>query len=106
MQPNPFMNQSIRSRLLLSLCQRKSSDWKPSEDEWSIMQIITHVAEAIPYWAKEINNIKLNQEMNGGGLTDEVRLQQYPREYKQHILEEIMIAVFYTTHHRQMCSAH
>lgn len=33
--------------------------WKPSKDEWSVMQIITHVAEAIPYWAKEISNIKL-----------------------------------------------
>jgi uncharacterized damage-inducible protein DinB len=55
--------------------------WKPSEDEWSIMQIITHVAEAIPYWAKEINNIKLNHEnLWGRGLTDEVRLQVVSEE--------------------------
>ncbi|MED0989888.1 DinB family protein [Bacillus nitratireducens] len=55
--------------------------WKPSEDEWSIMQIITHVAEAIPYWAKEINNIKLNHEnLWGRGLTDEVRLQAVSEE--------------------------
>ncbi|OQR57091.1 DinB family protein [Bacillus sp. CDB3] len=55
--------------------------WKPSEDEWSVMQIITHVAEAIPYWAKEINNIKLNNEnLWGRGLTDGVRLQAVSEE--------------------------
>lgn len=74
------MNQSIKSRLLLSLCQ-EIIYWKPSEDEWSIMQIITHVAEAIPYWAKEINNIKVNPEnVWGRGLTDEVRLQAVSEE--------------------------
>lgn len=55
--------------------------WKPSEDEWSIMQIITHVAEAIPYWAKEISNIKVNHEnLWGRGLTDELRLQAVSEE--------------------------
>ncbi|MGD6891915.1 DinB family protein [Bacillus mobilis] len=55
--------------------------WKPSEDEWSIIQIITHVAEAIPYWAKEISNIKVNHEdLWGRGLTDEVRLQAVSEE--------------------------
>ncbi|MCU4989631.1 DinB family protein [Bacillus cereus] len=55
--------------------------WKPSEDEWSIMQIITHVAEAIPYWAKEISNIKVNHEnLWGRGLTDKVRLQAVSEE--------------------------
>ncbi|AXK18955.1 MULTISPECIES: DinB family protein [Bacillus] len=55
--------------------------WKPSKDEWSVMQIITHVAEAIPYWAKEISNIKLsNENLWGRGLTDEVRLQAVSEE--------------------------
>ncbi|WIG34622.1 DinB family protein [Bacillus toyonensis] len=55
--------------------------WKPSKDEWSVMQIITHVAEAIPYWAKEISNIKLsNENLWGRGLTDEVRLQVVSEE--------------------------
>ncbi|MCU4761947.1 DinB family protein [Bacillus cereus] len=55
--------------------------WKPSEGEWSIMQIITHIAEAIPYWAKEISNIKVNHEdLWGRGLTDEVRLQAVSEE--------------------------
>ncbi|MGN4422382.1 DinB family protein [Bacillus cereus group sp. MYBK30-1] len=55
--------------------------WKPSEDEWSIMQIITHLVEAIPYWAKEIKSIKLEPEkLWGRGLTDEVRLQTVSEE--------------------------
>ena len=43
--------------------------------------IITHIAEAIPYWAKEISNIKVNHEdLWGRGLTDEVRLQAVSEE--------------------------
>jgi len=30
----------------------------PSPEEWSIMQIMCHVAEAIPYWIGEIENVK------------------------------------------------
>ena len=26
----------------------------PSEEEWSIMQILCHLAEAVPYWLDEI----------------------------------------------------
>ncbi|TQR49099.1 DinB family protein [Bacillus cereus] len=66
--------------------------WKPSEDEWSIMQIITHVVEAIPYWAKEISNIKVNHEnLWGRGLTDEVRLQVVSEEnIRKQSIEEII----------------
>jgi uncharacterized damage-inducible protein DinB len=34
----------------------------PSEDEWSIMQILCHVTEAVPYWLREIEQIKANPE--------------------------------------------
>jgi len=34
--------------------------WKPSEEEWSIMEILCHVLEAIPYWIGEINQLKAN----------------------------------------------
>ncbi|KKB35537.1 DinB family protein [Bacillus thermotolerans] len=55
--------------------------WKPSEDEWSIMQIITHVAEAIPYWVQEIKNIQSRPEQSWGrGLKDEVRLRTVSEE--------------------------
>lgn len=60
--------------------------WKPSKDEWSVMQIITHVVEAIPYWVKEIENIKRQpEEPWGRGLTDEVRLQAVSEENTNHL---------------------
>lgn len=55
--------------------------WKPSEDEWSIMQIMKHIVEAIPYWVKEIKNIKAQPDQPWGrGLIDEVRLQTVSEE--------------------------
>ncbi|MCQ6280504.1 DinB family protein [Bacillus sp. EB600] len=36
--------------------------WKPSEEEWSIMQILCHVVEAVPYWLGEIAEIKAQSE--------------------------------------------
>lgn len=55
--------------------------WNPSKEEWSIMQIIAHVAEAIPYWLGEIEKIKENPSAQWGrGITDEVRLQTVSEE--------------------------
>lgn len=55
--------------------------WNPSKEEWSIMQIIAHVAEAIPYWLGEIEKIKENPSVQWGrGITDEVRVQSVSEE--------------------------
>jgi uncharacterized damage-inducible protein DinB len=49
--------------------------WKPSEDEWSIMQIICHVLEAVPYWLGEIAKIKEQPgELWGRNHLQEARL--------------------------------
>ncbi|MGG7618101.1 DinB family protein [Bacillus coreaensis] len=49
--------------------------WNPSEDEWSIMQILTHVVEATPYWLGEIEQILKDKNVEWGrGLQDEGRL--------------------------------
>ena len=29
--------------------------WNPTEEEWSIMQIVAHIVEAVPYWLDEID---------------------------------------------------
>ena len=29
----------------------------PTEEEWSIMQIIAHIVEAVPYWLGEIDQL-------------------------------------------------
>lgn len=31
--------------------------WNPTADEWSIMQIMAHIVEALPYWVDEINQL-------------------------------------------------
>jgi uncharacterized damage-inducible protein DinB len=31
--------------------------WNPTEDEWSIMQIMAHIVEALPYWVDEIEQL-------------------------------------------------
>lgn len=31
--------------------------WNPTEDEWSIMQIMAHIVEALPYWVEEIDQL-------------------------------------------------
>lgn len=49
--------------------------WKPSEDEWSIMQILCHVLEAVPYWLGEIAQIKAQpDELWGRNHLQEARL--------------------------------
>lgn len=48
---------------------------KPTDDEWSMMQIIVHVGEAIPYWLKQIEGIQKDPNAKWGrGLTDNNRL--------------------------------
>lgn len=49
--------------------------WNPTEEEWSIMQILSHLAEAVPYWLKEINFLLENPGSEWGrGLQHEGRL--------------------------------
>lgn len=49
--------------------------WKPSEEEWSILQILSHVLEATPYWLNEMERIIETPGVEWGrGLQDEARL--------------------------------
>ncbi|MDQ0879999.1 DinB family protein [Peribacillus sp. V2I11] len=49
--------------------------FKSADDEWSIMQILSHLAEAIPYWLGEVENvIALPGSKWGRGLQDSARL--------------------------------
>ncbi|MBB6446121.1 DinB family protein [Bacillus benzoevorans] len=49
--------------------------WKPSEAEWSILQILSHVKEATPYWIHEAKRVieKPGSEW-GRGLQEPNRL--------------------------------
>ncbi|KKI93434.1 hypothetical protein WQ54_04130 [Bacillus sp. SA1-12] len=51
--------QSIHSSLdrIIQKANELTEDvirWKPSDEEWSIMQILCHLVEAVPYWLNEI----------------------------------------------------
>lgn len=55
--------------------------WKPSEEEWSIMQVIAHVAEAIPFWLGEIRQIiQSPEEVWGRDHTNKIRLEAVDRK--------------------------
>lgn len=49
--------------------------WKPSEEEWSILQILSHLVEAVPYWLGEVERVVHTPGSNWGrGLQDPIRL--------------------------------
>lgn len=73
-------NQSIQTTLdqIVQTVQNQSEEiirWKPSEEEWSILQILSHVHEATPYWLNEVKRVieKPGAEW-GRGLQDAGRL--------------------------------
>ncbi|MED4752504.1 DinB family protein [Brevibacillus choshinensis] len=45
---------------IIELVQPMSEEelrWKPADDAWSVMEILCHVEEIIPYWLQEIQTI-------------------------------------------------
>ncbi|MFC9596450.1 DinB family protein [Peribacillus butanolivorans] len=47
----------------------------PTKEEWSIMQILSHIAEAIPYWLGEVETVVTTPGSKWGrGLQDPARL--------------------------------
>ncbi|MFS0781198.1 DinB family protein [Bacillus sp. 1P06AnD] len=49
--------------------------WKPSDDEWSILQILSHISEATPYWIGEIKTVVADPGSEWGrGMQDSARL--------------------------------
>lgn len=49
--------------------------WKPAEDKWSVMEVLVHVEEAVPYWLDEIARLlEAPGSEWGRGLQDERRL--------------------------------
>jgi len=49
--------------------------WKPAEDKWSVMEVLSHVDEAISYWLDEIGALLQKPGTEWGrGIQDEKRL--------------------------------
>lgn len=50
--------------------------WNPSEEEWSILQILSHLTEAIPYWLNEIHTVVTREGSEWGrGIQAPARLE-------------------------------
>lgn len=49
--------------------------WKPTPEAWSILEVLCHVEEAVPYWAEEIQRVVANPGIEWGrGHQNEERL--------------------------------
>jgi len=49
--------------------------WKPSGEGWSILEVLCHVEEAVPYWVTELQRVVANPGVEWGrGHQDQVRL--------------------------------
>lgn len=66
--------------------------WKPSEEEWSIMQVIAHIAEAIPFWLGEIRQIiQSPEDVWGRDHTNKIRLKAVDEETVDNLAVEKVI---------------
>ncbi|MCM3653413.1 DinB family protein [Metabacillus litoralis] len=81
--PTLSINDSIQSVYLsldkmIEIAKGLSDDilrFNPTEEEWSVMQILTHIVEAVPYWLDEIEQLlKTPGKEWGRGLQHEGRL--------------------------------
>jgi uncharacterized damage-inducible protein DinB len=70
------MNQSIDEMIKKAkTLPEEVIRWKPSAEEWSIMEILCHVEEVIGYWTRElVRVIRAGGTEWGRGLQDEARL--------------------------------
>lgn len=48
--------------------------WKPTEEKWSIQEVVCHLEEAIPYWLHELQDTLKKPAPWGRGLQHEGRL--------------------------------
>ena len=54
---NPI-HQSLHEIVMITeKLSEETIRWKPSEEEWSIMQILSHLVEAVPYWLGEMERV-------------------------------------------------
>lgn len=64
--------------------------WNPSGEEWSIMQIISHLNEALPYWLGEIATVvRTPGSQWGRGLQDPARLAAVANTDQQSVADEL-----------------
>ncbi|GAB7386420.1 hypothetical protein BSNK01_02550 [Bacillaceae bacterium] len=84
------------SREMIALVRQQPEPvirWKPQEDVWSIMEILCHVEEAVPYWLEELKNTVSSPGREWGrGLQDEGRLAAVARA-PERSLEDVLAGI-------------
>lgn len=85
------INQSICDILeSVEGLEEKVIRWNPTEEEWSIIQIVSHLNEAIQYWLNEVELVVTKPGSKWGrGLADENRLAAVSNPDKLKIEEEL-----------------
>lgn len=74
----------------VEILDEKAIRWNPTEEEWSILQILSHLNEAIPYWLDEIERVVTKPGSKWGrGLADDNRLAAVASPDQLEIKEEI-----------------
>lgn len=73
---NQLINKSLDDIIkIVEKTNEKDIRWKPSESEWSIIQVLSHLNEATPYWLSEIERVIDHPGSEWGrGLENEPRL--------------------------------
>lgn len=62
--------------------------WEPAEEKWSIMEVLCHLEEVIPYWLTELQEtIKSPQTPWGRGLQHEGRLAAVAIAHERNVFE-------------------
>lgn len=61
--------------LIVANLSERTVRWKPAPEVWSILEILSHLEEAVPYWAKEIQRVVARPGVEWGrNHENEVRL--------------------------------
>ncbi len=81
--------QSLKS---IENVSEKDIRWNPTEEEWSILQIVSHLNEAVPYWLGEVERVIAEPGSKWGrGLEDADRLAAVDNPDALNVEEEIAV---------------
>jgi uncharacterized damage-inducible protein DinB len=70
----------------------KDIRWNPTEEEWSILQIVSHLNEAVPYWIGEVERVIAEPGSKWGrGLVDADRLAAVDNPDALNVEEQVSV---------------
>lgn len=87
------INDSIDTILRVSKkLSEETIRWNPTKEEWSILEIVAHLNEAVPYWLNEIDRVLAEPGAKWGrGLQDPARLAAVANPDELNISEQFTV---------------